>query len=547
MTDYDKIRSFEYNILDKYYEKYEFYQFADDIVIPYLLQTYGDIERRREYLVRNGLNEINLSSYLTNMLHGIGHCIRWMLNKQMLLYRDGSGITYRQIHEMSVDFLSWGTGYHMIAQEFVAWSRKIKTAILDEKNKTITFLNPERFDYKKIYGSQQLYAKHMAKVYASYPHDQMETEFSEWIKEIYLNKPPIVKHINWKRARYSKAYPLMYVKMKEILFPELDEGTDFNGYNLKQLRQFYALVFLNFHFIRWVEEVLDEVAGDGNLSFGSNPLYLNQHEFEKLISDITGLEIKVSAAIINDLTFSASSFHTSVSIQPFIRSSSGTYYILPNFFAFLEPSRMILGALNKGRKKKLYDSLINSIEKVNLNLIYERVRLVSGCISYKEKLVKERGTQIFPDLILIDISNKFLLVADYKHFIGPITASEVDYKMRELEKGINQVNKYIEHLKIISKIGLINIQDFKVSGLIITHKPLPVPIPISNVVPIVDKETFLVEIDTVLKDSKILTDLFNSISMSYFQEPTVTFEDYESQIEVGEWKIKRKQHKIIGE
>ena len=79
MNDHDKIRAFEYDVLDQHHKSYLFYQYSENIVIPYLLQTYGDTERHRDNLVRNGHNETNLSFYLNNMLHGIGHCIRWMI------------------------------------------------------------------------------------------------------------------------------------------------------------------------------------------------------------------------------------------------------------------------------------------------------------------------------------------------------------------------------------------------------------------------------------------------------------------------------------
>ncbi len=332
--------------------------------------------------------------------------------------------------------------------------------------------------------------------------------------------------------------------MKEILFPELDETTDLQGYNLKQLRQFYALVFLNFHFIRWVEAMLDSSAGDDNLSFGSNPIELRQEQFEKLISEITGLEVNTSSAIIADLTFNPANFHTSVSIQPFIRSVSGKYYILPNLFALLEPSRMILGALNKGGKKKKYDALINIIEKVNLNSILKTISGIKDCVCYIEKLIKINGNQIHPDLILIDTSNRFLLVADYKHFIGPITASEVDYKMKELEKGINQVRKYIEQLSLLPSIGPTNIQGFSITGLIITHKLLPVPIPKTNTIPIVDLETFTEFAKNVIQKGAAVNDLAHEINENFIAEPGINFEDFESEIPVDDWKVKRMQHKI---
>ncbi len=544
LSDYDKIRAFEYDVLDKHHQTYLFCQFSGDIVIPYLLQTYSDTERHRDNLVRNGHNETNLSFYLNNMLHGIGHCIRWMINKDNLECKDASGNSYQQIHEMAADFLGWGTGYHMIAQEFVTWSRNIKEASLNEETKTIAFVNPTGFSYNKIYSNQLLYAARMAAIFESYPHEEMEIEFSEWIKEIDFRQPPIANHIRWQRGRTSKSYPLLYLKMKAILFPELDETTDFQGFNLKELRQFYALVFLSFHFISWVETVLDSKAGEDNLAFGSNPLEFEQKQFEKLISEITGLDVNISSAIISDLTFNPASFHTSVSIQPFIRSASGKYYILPNLFALLEPSRMILGAINKGGKKKKYDTLINKIEKVNLNSIYNSVNGIKDCICYIEKLIRINGNQIHPDLILIDSASKILLVADYKHFIGPITASEVVYKMKDLEKGLNQVQNYIEHLTKLSNIGQVNIQGFSIFGMIITHKPLPVPTPKSNKIPVVDLESFTECAKNAVQKGMSVDDIAQQINETFMADPGFKFEDFESEISVGDWKIKRMDHKI---
>lgn len=544
MTEGEKIRAFEYGVLDEHHKSYLFYQFSDDIVIPYLLQTYGDTERHRDNLIRNGHNATSLSFYLNNMLHGLGHCIRWVTNKAVIGVKDFSEYTYRQIHEMAADFLGWGTGYHMIAQEFVTWSRGIKRATLDEEKRIISFMNPEGYEYSKIYGGQLLYAERMAEVYGSYPHEEMEEEFSKWIQEIDFTKPPIANHIKWQRGRSSVSYPLLYLKMKDILFPELDDTTDFQGYNLQQLRQFYALVFLNFHFIRWVEGELDSRAGDDNLSFGSNPLELSQQRFEKLISDITGLPVNVSSEIIADLTFDPSSFHTSVSIQPFIRSFSGNYHILPNLFAQVEPSRMILGALNKGSKKNVYGTLINTIEKVNLNLLRNTVKGIESSICHLEKQIKNNRQTISPDLIMVDPSDKFLIVADYKHFIGPITASEVNYKMKELEKGITQVTKYIEHLSQFPKVDSLCVQGYSIVGLIITHKLLPIPTPKENSVPIVDLESFIDEVNKTMRGNRRLRDLAQNIQAGFVKNPDVEFSDFESEIRVGDWLIKRMRHRI---
>lgn len=541
MDDEQKIRKFESEILDKAHTRLAFYQYSEDIVIPYLLQVYGDTERHRDNLISNGHNAYSLSIYLNNMMHGIGHCIRWMIKQTQPTLTSTFDKSPGQLQEMAADFLGWGTGYYMIAQEFVTWSRGIKTAILDENNKTITFLNPNGYDYSGIYNKQLLYAKQIQNVYLSYPHEEMEDEFEEWINDIDFFEPPIANHIDWHKGKNSNSYPLMFKKMCEILFPELQETTDLGGYNLKQLRQFYALFFLNFYFIRWTEAVLDSKSGQ-NLSFGSNPLYLSITQFHKLASTITGLTKDVVGAIISDLTFNPNNFHTSVTIQPFVLSSSGTYYILPNLFSQLEPSRMILGALNKGSKKKIYDKLINLIEKFNLHKLYSSISDFSNCTSYLEKVIKFEGKQIHPDLIIIDTSAKFVCVIDYKHFIGPITASEVDYKMKELKKGATQVQNYIEILKQLSKIGVTDINGFSIKGLLITHEPMPVPLSTEIEVSITDMDTFINRVTGFNAQSRGLIELMQLIT-AYSISKNV-FEAFDADIEVDEWKVIRTQHKI---
>lgn len=543
MDDHQKIRKFETEVLDKSHEKYPFFQYHENIVIPYILQVYGDTERYRDDLVRKGHNETNLSLYLNNMLHGMGHCIRWIVNRDSSNLKNITTETYQQLHEMAADFLGWGMGYHMIAQEFVTWSRKIKRATVDMVNKEITFINPEFFNYSKIYDLQLLYSSRMALIYDSYPHDVMEQEFSEWIKSIDLNKPPIANQIDWEKGRLSMSYPLLYSKMKEVLFPELEETTDFEGYNLQQLRQFFALSFLNFYFIRWIEGYLDSGMEGDNLSYGSNPLSMSVDKLKKLMCQITGLNVEVVSPIVKDLTFDPSSFHTSVTLQPFI-SSQEEYYILPNLFVQVESSRMMLGALNKGEKKRIYDKLINTIEKVNLNLISQTAKQLPNIICYLEKMLKNKSQQFCPDIILIDTTRKLLLVADYKHFIGPVTGSEVEYKIRELEKAIRQVQKYITNLNQLSKVELISIQNFTVSGLIITHKPLPVPIPNQNTIPIVDMETFNYLVQNAIAKKMSIYEVTKSIEHWHYSEPKNVFSDFESEIIVEDWKIKRIQHKI---
>lgn len=533
MNDCEIIRQFERDILDKFHESLDFYQYPEDIVIPYLMQVYGDFERYRDRLEENGRSGGVIDSYLSNLVHGISHCIRWIKLQNNPKYSSEKHLSPDGVHAIANDYAYWGAMYHTIAQEFVVWSRGIKDVSLDRSKKIISFLQTDKYDYASVFGLQKLYRQRLNAAFDGYPHKEMDRIFSEWIKAVDLSKPPIANSINWSKAKESELFPLLMTKMEQIIFPELEGTISLGGYTLTELRRFFALFFINFYFIRWIEAYLDTQSGK-NIAFGSNPLYLNKLQFLKLGRDITGLGNEVLSSIIDDFTFDHTNFHSSISIQPFIYSRSGLYYILPNLFCLVEPSRMIVGALNKGPKKKIYAKLINDIEKFSL-------RVIAGAIStnplwkyFVEKTLKYGGRQFQPDVIIIESQTKNICVIDYKHYVGPITASEVQYKMSECEKAIGKLEEYISVLSNLKTVGNQNIDGFSVYGILLTHKPLPVPMPVGMTVQVTDLETLL----SALEKKPSCTTLIPLIKqLPADAEPPFIEEDAE--IEVVDWTIKR--------
>lgn len=542
MCDTLKVRKFESEILDKYYKNFEFYSYSEDIIIPHLLQFYGDIERYRDRILKNNTSEFNFQSYLTNMMHGISHCIRWAKKQTKPIYNEiPESLNISEFQNQIMDFLNWGISYHMIAQEFVVWSRGLKTVEYNEIDKIIRFINPRNYNYSDIYEKQILYGEQLQEVYENYPHYVMEEEFSEWVTEIDFSKPPIANQIKWARGRKSKSFPLLYATMENIILPELSDSTDLGGYNLLHLRTFFALIFLNFYYITCVEKLIDSQHGVQN-SFGSNPLYIEQSQIDQFISTITGLPFSVSKAIVKDLTFNPDSFHTSISIQPFILLSTNVYYILPNLFTQLDPQRIIQGAMNKSvEKKKIYDKLINKIEKENLKKIFSTVSQIKRWENYQEKTIKFSNKQINPDLILVDKLGKFICVVDYKHFIGPITASEVVFKINELEKGILQIENYRSVLLEKGLLGKENISGYEICGLLLTHRPLPIPVKSDINIAITDMGSF---IDKLSRSSSLKTFWNEFYNYSAQDKDQKDFLEIESQINVADWKVIRYQLKV---
>jgi hypothetical protein len=115
--------------------------------------------RHREELIRKSHTESSINAYLTNLLHGIGHCVPWIKGEVSPKYNSisDSSITQR----LASEFANWGICYHMIAQEFVAWSIGVKGVVPNEHRKIITFTMPNTFDYSQIFGLQNRYIGQM--------------------------------------------------------------------------------------------------------------------------------------------------------------------------------------------------------------------------------------------------------------------------------------------------------------------------------------------------------------------------------------------------
>lgn len=538
MTDEEKIRLFEHGILDNHYKTIEFFKYSDDLVIPYLLQSFGDTERHSSSLLKKGFTETQISFFLNNMVHGISHCIRWIKTQKQPGFMEISD--YTAAHTMSMDFIGWGIDYNNICQEFITWSRKYKSIELDEKEKTIKFITPDNLDYTKIFGNQILHWQQYHEPQGTLMNEIIDQEFQLWSKDIDLEKPPIFNYVVWDRPRRSKIYPIFLSHFQKLILPELPGETDLNGYTLNQLRQFYTLFHINFLFICTFEMSLDAKIGMEN-SFGSNPLYLSSKQFIQLSIKITGLPENIVVAIIHDFTFDSSQFNSRISIQPFIQSNSDVYYILPNLFIHVHPSRMITGILNTKNKRRVYEQLINQIEKQSLCKIGKAIKNHTGWRYFIEKNIKSKGRQYQPDIIVIDVRTSSILVVEYKHYISPIMAAEVTNRIKEIEKALQRLQEYKAALVSLSSISNIDIQHYKVFSILLTHRPLPVPLPLTMDSVISDSITF----EQILSQNSQDLSLINMTAILANKEKDLISDNITLKIEkikVENWTVERTLH-----
>jgi hypothetical protein len=529
-----KIRWFEAEVLDKVYLKTPFLEFDEDIVIPYLLKAFGDIERDKAIFKNKGISDMSISTHLTMILHAIGHGIRW-------IYQVENPNPVRQIanhleaDKLSAELLTAAFDYYKVSIQFVSWSRGLAIATLNEQQKTIRFDPSHLFDYQKLVFSKSQDHQLAQEFMDSLPHDVFETEFKKWFGSVDLFNPPIIGSMDWELARDSHLYPLLLEKINQTILPECSPDTELGGYRLDEYRQFYTVLSLNFLFIHWVEGVIDQIKEEN--PFGSNPIKMEFEEAYTFFSEITGLPCNVVEAIIEDLTFDYKNFHSTLMIQPFVKSRSSNLYILPNFFSFVDPNRMLTGALNKGKKKPVYDRLINQIEQYQLATLVTLFEKMDMEV-LKERSIKVLGRIFTPDLVVVDRSSRIILIVDYKHFLSPLGPSEVHYKVTEINKAVKQVSNYVDFIpksRVMHELTRDDIPDFSYVGMILFNNPMSVPLPVNLNILISDLYSFS---QLVSGTANNLLDILAQVRSPLLSEhEDKNFDFYDEEITVADWKV----------
>ncbi|MBA9085992.1 hypothetical protein FHR92_002464 [Fontibacillus solani] len=482
-TDVNIIRKVENEVLDVEYKQYHFIHWPNELAVPMIFKYLGDI--LRDFKSDNSLKQLDYLQqlYLTNqILSGIEWSLRW-LNKKPTIRMHNYYYSTQKAEVQITELMEWAIKYSQISVNYVAWTRGLLEVTVDEANKHIIFNAPMGTETKFFLSQLNAQNRQGINYYNAIPFKELEKEFQPWLKKCTFS---IKGHdIPWGISKESIAYIKFRELMNTVIFPELSNEINLGGYTLGDYRTFFASIFINFQLYGWVEDYFDAKYGLENF-LGSSPIDLNESDMIMWLSDLCDLKSDVVQEIIIDLTFDLEGFHSKLVLQPFVRYENNLC-VSPRLLTIVNPARMLSGALNKGRKKKLYDSLINKLENANLSkiaLCFESL----GFITYKEKTFSVDDKKITPDLLVFDKTNNALLIIDYKHFLLPLGTSEVAYKLKEIKKGINQIQKYVSFFEKNTNclVDFFGNENIKIYNLLLFHYPVPVPLSSQNPVNFID-------------------------------------------------------------
>lgn len=493
----DIIRTVERTVVDTQAETYQVLTLHEDDAVICMLKVYSDYLRKMN-ITNDNLGYANPNYMLTG---GLNHTIRWVLEKRT---KNSIRLDPRKWHEFSqeaMSFLSWGMEYNGISQQYVAYSKGILQADVDETKRIIEF--KPKVEYNKAFIlSQQLSFGLMYKhLVATGPTNLLDSLFFDWYAQVQFDPVQYNITVPWRFLVEGNIYIEVLDWFENNVLSELSPQTDLGGYTLKEFREFVCRLYANCFWVTSLENRFDQKFGNEN-AIDSLVIGLPRNDIIIWLSEITGTRKEIVERILLDLTFDHMRFDASLLNQPFIATSTGLIYLLPRLFASISFERMLSGAMNKGKKKEVYSSMINAIEKGILRQI-ETLLDDNYHVLIEPTFKNEQGKIITPDILFFDGTT--LLVCDYKHFLNPFSPAEVITKMQEIEKGVKQVEKYRIFLEesrelLTQKFGEI-VKDIPISGLLLFRWPMPIPIKNNPSIGMID----LISLKSVLKEVENLS------------------------------------------
>jgi hypothetical protein len=477
------IRRVEREVLDRYHKQFDLLLRPDEVAIRFILMAYGDALRHYERVRGEGALFRGQRYWVQSFTHGLSHCLRWLAaepSRQIVV----PAASPEQVYQEAKKLLLWSANYEALAGDHSAWSRGYIQAEIDEAAKTVTFSNPG--DANAALFARQTEALQMLMDNDEHPApiDALREDFGQFISSAAFGIHGL--HLPWQQRERRNIVQAVYQWLEQALWPELAPETDLDGLTLADVRHLLAFLYIFCCYRMWMTDLSEDMTMNRG-EFRSDPLRATEETFVGWTAERSGVSIEATRAFVELLTLDVGNFHAKVGNQPFIRSRSGILFLLPRLLMHLNLSRMLAGAINKGRREQVYSRLIEHFEQTNLDVIEAVLRRETQFEVAREKPLCRAGQDpLTPDFLVYEPSAKRLLIVDYKHVQVPYSMADVDNKMDDFEEWREKMRKYCELVRMNPVVVAPHLAAFshsdslRVGGMILSRWPLPLPVTLED-------------------------------------------------------------------
>ncbi|MBD2078396.1 hypothetical protein [Leptolyngbya sp. FACHB-17] len=434
----EKVRDIETNVLDKHHEQQSLLKRSQIEAVAYLLKMYDNCVRE----LLTGSMQLSKDRWLYEqefLQRALEQSLRWVL-QYCSPHESFSSDSWTDIDDEAFSLMLWARSYVKLCYDHIAASRGHYTASYDEDIHEIRFQIKAINDFTILTSQMASRSFHIDNFLGSIPELELQNIFETYRIGVDFNN--LDKGLSFKHDLSDSNYRTLKNWSREAILPELEDSEDLDGFTLGQARDLWTLIFIESQVLTRLEIYSDVLFGSENSFSGFNYQLL----ISELVDDFSqALEIDsdVVSKIINFLTFDKSSQKSSLINSFFVKLGNERISLLLWNVVSTDPNLAFSSALAKRSRRNVYETLIQRIESTNVTRIAQALQNIEYVVLKEKMLVDQTQNKICPDLMIYDPLTYQLLIADYKHAIPPFGASEVVNRLKDLDKWIKQVRRYL--------------------------------------------------------------------------------------------------------
>lgn len=467
------------------------------------------------------------NNYADNIKYVLKYCMNW-INRSCPVGGIIPSKSDPKLKELAKEFLNIGFEYQIFVMQYtLAMSGYIK--LKKEKN-TLTVNFPynydRRFEAYNILVIPELLDK--------------KIDVTDTIEEL---QNAVFRNFKMKKGQFTYSIKpkdvingINYMSIYTDYAYELPPDWRFTNYSLSEFKEVYdALTSLAlFHSIAYNYSIGEEQPYGG---FIGNIYRFKMVDMINRLLRYTKITKEAIDHILSDLTYGKYNFdNPDPALQPIIPITNDYFAIIPSILSSNSPERNLIVLLNRiPEERKIYSKISNEKE----NLMRKKIKKELKNLDYRYWSGTLTKTVELPDidLVIIDDSEKFVVICELKWFIDPAETREMIQKSEEIVKGIKQVKKLREYFKnnkeSIEKKFNIN-SDYDYTFLLISENFTGLSAIQVKDVPVINRLHLIKKI----KDQQSLRDVsFWLKQRNYLPTEAVHFKIHIFNYKVGKWSI----------
>lgn len=444
------------------------------LALGHLLKLAGDL--LRDLPVPDGTSgTVSQRASVQSVVRGLAQAARWVLADTEDQPTE-EGHDWRVLDVEASELLVWGVDYARLATDHIMWSRGLLTCAPDPVARTIQFGPPSQAALTFMLGqvlSELLWADAFL---CRMPGTAIRSIFRRWVGASTVT--PTGRWVRPGIVRESPAFEELVSWTRSELLVGQDADMDLDGYTPDDFAHVYTAVYAHSRCLCLLEERADALYGPAN-PMGSSCLSLPHSDMADWVAQASGVPAAKAAEVLQDLTFDASSLHSSIALTPVLRSRDDVLMISPRLFCNVHPFHMFATALISGKRRSSYERMISDIEGVRVKHVAATLKSHGLGVLDTRTIRAANGHEMTPDLLVWDEQASQLLVVEYKHSLPPCEPRLVYNRLLDLRRWQERLGQYQEFARANPQglpAAVRRSEPITVLPLLLFAFPMPLPV-----------------------------------------------------------------------